>query len=51
MTNMSGGLIEVEVVPGGLPQDCQRIKGIGDDAVRMTVFDSSCCHKPPFLET
>jgi hypothetical protein len=26
------------------------IKGIGDDAVRMTVSGSLCCHKPPFLK-
>ena len=50
MTNMPGGLIEVKVVPGGLPQNWQRIKGIGDDAVRTTVYGSSCCHKPPFLK-
>jgi hypothetical protein len=30
MTNMPGGLIEVKVVPGRLPQNWRRIKGIGD---------------------
>ena len=50
MTNMPGGLIEVKVVPGGLPQNWQRIKGIRDECRANDRFRLLMLSQPPFLK-